>query len=174
KAVVAPGDVERKIVCAAAGVSDLLGRLRYRRLVDVQQHDACALAGKSPRDRPSDAGSGPGNGGYVVFKKGHGLLPNLFLGLYCKLIQIERMENANFLPETNRRIERAGKGPHPMPAATPRTFLAVAHDALMKQASPLFASSPPHGLRDNAAPCCHARRRTVSTGFRFRKSIYWR
>src|SRR5262249_26068745 len=58
EAILAIRDVERKALRAAASVADLLRGLRRRRLVDVEQHDARALARKAGGDRAADAGGG--------------------------------------------------------------------------------------------------------------------
>jgi hypothetical protein len=71
-AVVALGDVERKTLGLAAGVEDLLRRLRRRFLVDVERHHARALPRITGRDGASDAGAGSGDDGDMVGEKRHG------------------------------------------------------------------------------------------------------
>ncbi len=67
------GDVERKTLGLAAGVADLLRRLRRRLLVDVEQHHPRALARIAERDGAPDAGAGAGDDRDMVPEKGHGV-----------------------------------------------------------------------------------------------------
>jgi len=80
KTIVAFGDVEREAVGLAAGLADLLGGLRDRVGIDVEQHHACTLARIAGRDRPADAGTGARDDGDVVCEQCHDIfLPISFL-----------------------------------------------------------------------------------------------
>ncbi len=71
KAVLAPGDVERKALGLAARFPDLAGGLRGGVGVDVEQHHLRALAGIAGGDRAADAGTGARDDGDVVCKQCH-------------------------------------------------------------------------------------------------------
>ena len=80
KAIVALGHVERKALGLAAGLADLLGGLRDRVGIDVEQHHLRALARVAGGDRPADAGTGARDDGDVVCEQCHdNFLPISFL-----------------------------------------------------------------------------------------------
>ena len=78
-ACLALGDVEPEIRRLAAAVADFLCGLGCGLLVDIEQHDARALARIARRNRAADAGGGAGDDGDVILEKSHGVSSVLIL-----------------------------------------------------------------------------------------------
>ena len=80
KAIVTLRHIQRKALGLAAGLADLLGGLRDRVGIDVEQHHLRPLARIAGGDRPADAGTGARDDSDVVCEQCHDIfLPISFL-----------------------------------------------------------------------------------------------